>query len=73
MKRIWDHLNKSTITNILAVIIVIGCFIMFYFMMIKEIPAANLSTVNIATGFLYGILGAVVGYYYGASKNGDKP
>lgn len=68
MKRILDTFSKTSIAHILAIIIVIGCFVMLYLMMAKTIPAENLSTVNIAVGFIFGTLGAVVGYFYGASK-----
>jgi hypothetical protein len=72
MKRILETFSKTNIAHILAVMIVIGCFVMLYLMMVKEIPTANLSTVNIAVGFVFGLLGVVAGYFYGASKPADK-
>jgi hypothetical protein len=73
MKRILDTFSKTNIAHILAVMIVLGCFVMLYFMMVKEIPKGNESTVNIAVGFIFGTLGVVSGYFYGASKQTDKP
>ena len=73
MKRFLDTFSKTNIAHILAVIIVIGCFAMLYIMMIKEIPEPNLSTVNIAVGFVFGLLGVVAGYFYGASKQSQPP
>lgn len=68
MKRILETFSKTAIAHILAVIIVIGCFVMLYLMMMKEIPKENLNTVNIAVGFVFALLGVVAGYFYGASK-----
>ena len=68
MRRLLDTFSKTNIAHILAVMIVIGCFILLYLMMVKEIPPANLSTVNIAVGFVFGLLGVIAGYFYGASK-----
>jgi uncharacterized membrane protein len=73
MKRFLETFSKTNIAHILAVIIVLGTFTLLYLMMIKEIPKDNLSTVNIAVGFVFGSLGAVIGYFYGASKPTDKP
>lgn len=72
MKRFLETFSKTNIAHILAVIIVLGCFAMLYIMMIKEIPSPNLSTVNIAVGFVFGLLGVVSGYFYGASKPAQK-
>jgi uncharacterized membrane protein YjfL (UPF0719 family) len=72
MKRLLETFHKTAIGHILAVIIVLGCFVMLYVMMIKAIPSENVSTVNQAVGFTYGMLGIVVGYFFGASKS-QKP
>jgi uncharacterized membrane protein YjfL (UPF0719 family) len=69
MKRFLETFSKTNIAHILAVMIVLGSFVMLYLMMVKEIPKENLSTVNIAVGFIFGgALSGVVGYFYGASK-----
>lgn len=61
--------RDSDIRNIIAIISVIGAFIMLYMMIIKPIPAANKDTVNIAVGVvLGGLIGGVNGFYFGASK-----
>jgi uncharacterized membrane protein YjfL (UPF0719 family) len=67
-----DRIGRTSIANILGVIIVLGCFVMMYFMMIKEIPKENISTVNQAVGFVFGCLGFVMGYFYGSSKNNES-
>lgn len=72
MKRLLETFSKTAIAHILAVMIVLGCFVMLYVMMIKTIPEGNVSTVNQAVGFIYGMLGIVIGYFYGASKPTDK-
>jgi uncharacterized membrane protein required for colicin V production len=72
MKRILETFSKTAIAHILAVMIVFGCFVMLYLLMIKEIPKDNLSTVNQAVGFVFGCLAFIMGYFYGASKPSTK-
>lgn len=68
-----DFLRKITskdIRNILAVIIVLGTFIVIITMLYKEVPEGNRDTINLVVGTLLGgALGGVCGYYFGASKN----
>lgn len=72
MRHFLENFSKTSIAHILAVIIVLGCFVMLYILLIKEIPVNNVATVNIAVGFLFGMLGAVIGYFYGASKSNNS-
>jgi hypothetical protein len=76
MKQFFDKIGKAEITNILGVLIVLGCFILMYVMLIKDIPSNNKDVVNTAVGFIMGgALAGVVGYFFGASKDrsNDKP
>jgi lipoprotein signal peptidase len=69
MKRFLETFSKTQFGNILALIIVLGCFVLLYTMMIKEIPPQNKDVVNIAVGFIFGgALAGVIGYYYGGTK-----
>ena len=73
MKKFWEKIGTTEIRNILAVISVIGSFMVIYFLIIKPIPGENKETVNLALGFTLGSLVAGVnGYYFGASKD-QKP
>ena len=73
MKRFLDIFSKTEVANIAAVLIIAGCFIMLYLLIIKPIPVENKDVVNTAVGFvLGGALGGVTGYLFSASKN-DKP
>lgn len=74
MKKFFENINKTSIRNILSIIIVIGCFILLYMLQVKEIPAQNKDVLNIAVGFVFGgALAGVVGYYFGSSKkDADK-
>jgi len=64
---------KSDIRNSLAVVIVIGCFLLLYLLQVKEIPKANKDIVLTAVGFVFGgALAGVVGYYYGNTKTDQK-
>lgn len=69
MKKLFSNIGKAEIRNTIAVISVIGSFIMLYLIIMKPIPAGNKDTVNIAIGvILGGLIGGVTGYYFGASK-----
>lgn len=68
-----EWFNKSDIRNIIAIISVVGAFLIMYLIIIKPIPAENKETVNIALGFvLGGLIGGVNGFYFGASKGDSK-
>lgn len=70
MNELFGKITSKDIRNILAVIIVIGSYILFYFLVVKEVPAANKDLLNIVAGMLFGgPLAGVVGYYFGSSKN----
>lgn len=72
MKKFFENIGKTEIRNILAVITVIGCFILLYLLQIKPIPDGNKDVLNVAIGFVFGgTLGGVSGYYFGSSKD-DK-
>lgn len=73
MKKLWEKIGTTEIRNILAVISVVGAFILLYVLTIKPIPVTNVATLNIAIGFVFGgLVGSVGGYFFGASKT-DKP
>lgn len=73
MTEFLKKVSKSDIRNILAVIAVIGSFIVLYMLIVTPIPAANKDTVNLALGFvLGGLVGGVSGFYFGASKGDTK-
>jgi len=69
MKKLWEKIGVAEIRNILAVISVVGSFIVLYLLVIKPIPGENKDTVNLALGFTLGtLIAGVNGYYFGASK-----
>lgn len=73
MKKFWEKVSTGDIRNILAIISVVGAFIVLYLLIIKPIPAENKETVNLTIGFvLGGLIGGVNGYYFGASKSPTK-
>lgn len=74
MTEFFRKITKSDIRNVLALIIVIGCFVLIYLMIIKPVPAENKDILNIVAGFVFGgALAGVVGYYFGSSKaEGDR-
>ena len=69
MKNLFDRFIKGEIINILAIVVVIGCFITLLIMMFKEVPQSNKDIVNNAISFMLGsAMTGVIGYYFGASK-----
>lgn len=73
MTEFLRKITKSDIRNIIAIISVVGAFVMMYLMIIKPIPAENRDSVNMAVGMvLGGLIGGVNGYYFGASKTETK-
>jgi hypothetical protein len=71
MNEIFGKISSKDIRNILAVIIMLGCFILLYFLLIKEMPSPNRDVVMVAVGIVLGYGNSVAGYYFGASKTGD--
>jgi hypothetical protein len=69
----FQKISSGDIRNIIAVISVIGAFLVMYLIIIKPIPVENKETVNLALGFvLGGLIAGVNGYYFGASKGDEK-
>jgi hypothetical protein len=70
MKRIMT----ADIRNIISLITTIGCFVLLYLLIIKQVPERNHDIVVAAVGYMLGAAnGAVYGYYFGASKAPAKP
>jgi hypothetical protein len=69
----FQKISSGDIRNIIAVISVVGAFLVMYLIIIKPIPVENKETVNLALGFvLGGLIAGVNGYYFGASKGSEK-
>lgn len=73
MKQWWQTFQKNDIRNVLAIIVMLGCFAIVVLLLFIPIPANNKDIVNSSLGyFLGGALGAVVGYYYAANKTNNN-
>jgi hypothetical protein len=74
MTEFLRKITSKDIRNVLAVIIVVGSYVLFYFLVIKAVPAENKDLLNIVAGMLFGgPLAAVASYYFGSSKTeGDR-
>ena len=71
MTEFLKKITKTDIRNIIAVITVVGCFILLYLLQVKEVPAGNKDVLNI--GFVFGTgLGGVFGFFFGSSKETTK-
>lgn len=61
--------GKFSYRGVLAILIVFGCFTFLFTLLFKPIPEANASAVNVAQGFVLGVLSMVAAYYFGSSKD----
>jgi hypothetical protein len=69
----WEKITKSSIQNILAVIVTVGSFILLHTFTFKEIPTGNKDVVLTLGGVVFGTcLGGVFGFFFGASKTKDN-
>lgn len=55
--------------HIIAFTIVIGSFGFLFILMYRSVPAQNKDTINLAVGFVLGLLTGVGAYYFGSSKD----
>lgn len=70
MTEFLKKVTSKDIRNILAVMIVMGSFILVYLVIIKAIPPENRDIAHTSLGFILGgSMAGVVGYYFGSSKN----
>lgn len=73
MTEFFKKIGTAEIRNVLAVIIVVGIFVLLYLMTMKEIPKGNEGILNTAIGFVFGgALGGVIGYFFGDKKDNDS-
>jgi drug/metabolite transporter (DMT)-like permease len=64
---------KEAYMYFLGAIIVVGFFLLLYFLIYQTIPDNNKDILNIVVGALIGSFTTVVGYFYGSSKgSADK-
>jgi hypothetical protein len=74
MTEFLKKISKSDIRNILAILSVVGFFIVIILLILKPVPVDNKDVVNVIIGFLgAGLIGGVAGYYFGASKGESTP
>ena len=65
--------GKSLFQYILGGSIVIGFFLLLYFLIFSGVPEGNKDLLNLVVGALIGSFATVVGYFYGSSMgSADK-
>lgn len=70
MREFFNKASKASIRNGLAILVVVGCFILLYLLQVRPIPKENKDVLQIAIGFVFGgALAGVISYYFGATKN----
>jgi hypothetical protein len=69
MNELFGKITSKDIRNIIAVMIVTGCFVMVYLFLAKEIPQTNRDLVMVVAGAIVSNLKDVTSYFFGSSKN----
>ena len=68
MKRFLATFSSTEVRNIIAVAYVAGTLLFLFLLAVHAVPAPNKDLVNIVGGYVFGGLGMIIGYYFGASK-----
>ena len=58
---------KNVFQYILGGVIVVGFFLLLYFLIFSGVPETNKDLLNLVVGALIGSFATVVGYFYGSS------
>jgi hypothetical protein len=69
MNEFFGKITSKDIRNIIAVMFVIGCFVMIYLFMIRDIPVPNRDLLMVVAGAIVSNLKDITGYFFGSSKN----
>lgn len=65
--------TKELFMYILAIIIVVGIFVLLGILIVREVPVANKDLLNIVVGAFISAFTLVIGYFFGSSKgSADK-
>lgn len=55
--------------SLLAFIVVIGSFVFLFSLVYRAVPEQNKDIIQVASGFVLGVIATVSGYYFGNSKD----
>lgn len=69
MTEFLHKISSKDIRNIIAVMFVVGSFVMIYLFMIRDIPGANRDLLMVVAGAIVSNLKDVTSYFFGSSKN----
>ena len=65
----FSHIGRAQITNIIALVSVLGVFGLLFLLCFRAIPAATSSLMYMAVSQVLGLgFGIVIGFYFGSSK-----
>ena len=59
--------GKNVFQYLLGGVIVVGFFLLLYFLIFSGVPESNKDLLNLVVGALIGSFATVVGYFYGSS------
>lgn len=69
MTELFGKISSKDIRNIIAVMFVIGCFLMIYLFMVRDIPSGSRDLLMVVAGAIVTNLKEITGYFFGSSKN----
>jgi hypothetical protein len=73
MKELFIKIREADIRNIVAIITSLGCFVMLYLLIVKDIPTSNHDIVVAGVSYILGQSnGSVYGYLFGTTKGEKK-
>jgi uncharacterized BrkB/YihY/UPF0761 family membrane protein len=64
--------TKDILQTILAILIIIGFFLLLTLLLYTKVPNENKDLLNLVVGALIGSFATVVGYFFGSSSSSAK-
>lgn len=69
IKEIFSHVGRAQITNVIALVSVLGVFGLLFLLCFRAIPKENSQLMYMAVSQVLGLgFGIVIGFYFGSSK-----
>lgn len=68
IEKVQKFFTRFSFRGIIAMIVVVGAFAFLFTIVYHPIPEGNKESVNLAAGFVLGVLATVISWYFGSSK-----
>lgn len=64
-----DWIKRLPFTNVLAILIILFCFVYFFYISSSHLPVALIKEISDIKIAFITIMGTVIGYYFGGAKS----